>query len=64
MPQLSEAQIKRRGEIIGDMLKIFKEQRPWIITRERLAVEFAHWIETDPIKLRTLNAMAAMKETT
>jgi len=59
MLQLSTAQIQKRGEIIGDMLKIFKEQRPWLITREELSAEFFKYINEDPVKLRIINGMAA-----
>jgi hypothetical protein len=58
MPQLNETQLKKRGEVIGTLLETYQKRYHWL-TGEEVVRLFIHDIETDPLKLRIINALSA-----
>jgi hypothetical protein len=57
---LSPEQIKKRGQILQRMADQYLEARPYLRRNEAYAA-FGASIEHDPVKLRIINALAAMK---
>jgi hypothetical protein len=58
MPQLNEAQLKKRAEVIGTLLESYQKTYYWL-KKEDLVRLFIHDIESDPVKLRVINALSA-----
>jgi hypothetical protein len=58
MPQLNTTQLKKREEVIGTLLETYQKQYYWL-TSEEVVRLFIRDIETDPVKLRVINALSA-----
>jgi hypothetical protein len=58
MPNLNEAQLKKREEVLGTLLETYQKQYYWL-TSEEVVRLFIRDIETDPVKLRVINALSA-----
>jgi hypothetical protein len=58
--QLSPEQIEKRGQLLQRMADQHHLSRPYL-TRDEAHISFGESIERDPVKLRIINALAAMK---
>jgi hypothetical protein len=58
MPQLNEAQLKKRAEVIGTLLEVYEKKYYWL-KKEELVRFFIRDIESDPVKLGVINALSA-----
>ena len=59
MPNLNEQQLEERKIVIGHFFKAFRRERPWLVSREQATAHFLLYLDSDPVILRTINAMAA-----
>jgi hypothetical protein len=57
--KLTDKQKKKRGQILQQMAEQYHKARPYLKRNEAYAA-FGAFIEHDPVKLRIINALAAM----
>jgi hypothetical protein len=58
MPNLNDTQLKKREEVIGTLLETYKKTYYWLNSEEVVRL-FIREIESDPVKLRVINALSA-----
>jgi hypothetical protein len=58
MPILNEVQLKKREEILTTLLEVYEKKYYWM-KKVDLIRFFIRDIESDPVKLRVINALSA-----
>jgi len=59
MAQLNAQQLEERKIVLKAFFESFRRERPWLVTRKQAMIQFLLYLDSDPIILRTINAMAA-----
>ena len=65
MPNLTDEQKKKRGRILQHLAEEYHKKHRYL-KRDQAFIEFGESLENDPVKLRIINALAALpvQETT